>query len=96
MDWTDDDPIYVGKIKNALELFRNYNLKCNMSITEARKQKAFSIEDAIKLLLETENIKYIKEKSSGLKYDLFDLPRMVNEGSIPSLGTKGVLIIFFK
>lgn len=29
-------------------------------------------------------------------YDLFDLPRMVNEGSFPSLGTKGVVIIFFK
>lgn len=26
----------------------------------------------------------------------FDLPRMVNEGSFPSLGTKGVVIIFFK
>lgn len=62
VDWTDDDPIYVGKIKNALELFRNYNLKCNMSITEARKQKAFSIEDAIKLLLETGEYKIYKRK----------------------------------
>lgn len=97
MDWTDENPIYVGKIKNALELFREYNLERNMSITEARKQKVFSVEDAIKLLLETgESIKYIKEKSNGLKYDLFDLPRMVNEGSFPSLGTKGVVIIFFK
>lgn len=66
-----------------------------MSITEARKQKSFSVEDAIKLLLETGEYK-IKEKSNGLKYDLFDLPRMVNEGSFPSLGTKGVVIIFFK
>lgn len=41
MDWTDDDPIYVGKIKNALELFRNYNLERNMSITEARNKKHF-------------------------------------------------------
>lgn len=96
MDWTDENPIYVGKVKSALELFREYNLERNMSITEARKQKSFSVEDAIKLLLETESIKYIKEKSSGLKYDLFDLPRMVNEGSFPSLGTKGVVIIFFK
>nr|DAE68226.1 MAG TPA: hypothetical protein [Caudoviricetes sp.] len=31
-----------------------------------------------------------------MKYDLFDLPRMVNEGSFPSLGTKGVVIIFFQ
>ena len=37
-------------------------------------------------------MRYTKKKSN----DLFDLPRMVNEGSIPSLGTKGVLIIFFK
>ena len=96
MDWTDDDPIYVGKIKNALELFRNYNLERNMSITEARKQKAFSIEDAIKLLLETGEYKIYKRKIEWLKYDLFDLPRMVNDGSIPSLGTKGVVIIFFK
>lgn len=62
VDWTDDDPIYVGKIKNALELFRNYNLERNMSITEARKQKAFSIEDAIKLLLETGEYKIYKRK----------------------------------
>lgn len=96
MDWTDENPIYVGKVKSALELFREYNLERNMSITEARKQKSFSVEDAIKLLLETGEYKYIKEKSSGLKYDLFDLPRMVNEGSFPSLGTKGVVIIFFK
>lgn len=41
------------------------------------------------------DIKYIKKKSNGLRYNPFDLPRMVNEGSIPSLGTKGVLIIFF-
>lgn len=61
MDWTDDDPIYVGKIKNALELFRNYNLERNMSITEARKQK-FSVEDAIKLLLETGEYKIYKRK----------------------------------
>ncbi len=62
MDWTDDDPIYVGKIKNALELFRNYNLERNMSITEARKQKSFSVEDAIKLLLETGEYKIYKRK----------------------------------
>ena len=62
VDWTDDDPIYIGKIKNALELFRNYNLERNMSITEARKQKAFSIEDAIKLLLETGEYKIYKRK----------------------------------
>ena len=62
VDWTDDDPIYVGKIKNALELFRNYNLERNMSITEARKQKAFSIEEAIKLLLETGEYKIYKRK----------------------------------
>lgn len=35
------------------------------------------------------DIKYTKEKSNGLRYNSFDLPRMVNEGSIPSLGTKG-------
>lgn len=62
VDWTDDDPIYIGKIKNTLELFRNYNLERNMSITEARKQKAFSIEDAIKLLLETGEYKIYKRK----------------------------------
>ncbi len=33
-----------------------------MSITEARKQKAFSIEDAIKLLLETGEYKIYKRK----------------------------------
>lgn len=96
VDWTDENPIYVGKIKNALELFREYNLERNMSITEARKQKAFSVEDAIKLLLETGEYKIYKRKIEWLKYDLFDLPRMVNEGSFPSLGTKGVVIIFFK
>lgn len=96
VDWTDENPIYVGKIKNALELFREYNLERNMSITEARKQKSFSVEDAINYCSKQESIKYIKEKSNGLKYDLFDLPRMVNEGSFPSLGTKGVVIIFFK
>ena len=96
VDWTDENPIYVGKVKSALELFREYNLERNMSITEARKQKSFSVEDAIKLLLETGEYKIYKRKSNGLKYDLFDLPRMVNEGSFPSLGTKGVVIIFFK
>lgn len=96
VDWTDENPIYVGKIKSALELFREYNLERNMSITEARKQKSFSVEDAIKLLLEIGEYKIYKRKSSGLKCDLFDLPRMVNEGSFPSLGTKGVVIIFFK
>lgn len=62
VDWTDDDPIYVGKIKNALELFRLYNLEHNVSITEARKQKSFSVEDAIKLLLETGEYKIYKRK----------------------------------
>lgn len=61
MDWTDENPIYVGKIKNALELFREYNLERNMSI-EARKQKSFSVEDAIKLLLETGEYKIYKRK----------------------------------
>lgn len=96
VDWTDENPIYVGKIKSALELFREYNLERNMSITEARKQKSFSVEDAIKLLLETGEYKIYKRKIEWLKYDPFDLPRMVNEGSFPSLGTKGVVIIFFK
>ncbi len=96
VDWTDENPIYVGKVKSALELFREYNLERNMSITEARKQKSFSVEDAIKLLLETGEYKIYKRKIEWLKYDLFDLPRMVNEGSFPSLGTKGVVIIFFK
>lgn len=62
VDWTDENPIYVGKIKSALELFREYNLERNMSITEARKQKSFSVEDAIKLLLETGEYKIYKRK----------------------------------
>lgn len=62
VNWTDENPIYVGKIKNALELFREYNLERNMSITEARKQKSFSVEDAIKLLLETGEYKIYKRK----------------------------------
>lgn len=62
VDWTDKNPIYVGKIKSALELFREYNLERNMSITEARKQKSFSVEDAIKLLLETGEYKIYKRK----------------------------------
>ena len=62
VDLTDENPIYVGKIKYALELFREYNLERNMSITEARKQKSFSVEDAIKLLLETGEYKIYKRK----------------------------------
>jgi len=62
VDWTDENPIYVGKIKSALELFREYNLERNMSITEARKQKSFFVEDAIKLLLETGEYKIYKRK----------------------------------
>lgn len=59
VDWTDENPIYVGKIKSALELFREYNLERNI---EARKQKSFSVEDAIKLLLETGEYKIYKRK----------------------------------
>lgn len=62
VDWTDENPIYIGKLKQALELFRLYNLERNMSITEARKQKSFSVEDAIKLLLETGEYKIYKRK----------------------------------
>lgn len=62
VDWTDENPIYIGKLKQALELFRLYNLERNMSITEARKQKAFFIEDVIKLLLETGEYKIYKRK----------------------------------
>lgn len=61
MDWTDENPIYIGKLKRALELFRLYNLEHNVSITEARKQK-FSVEDAIKLLLETGEYKIYRRK----------------------------------
>lgn len=61
VDWTDENPIYIGKLKQALELFRLYNLEHNVSITEARKQK-FSVEDAIKLLLETGEYKIYRRK----------------------------------
>lgn len=62
VDWTDENPIYIGKLKQALELFRLYNLEHNVSITEARKQKSFPVEDAIKLLLETGEYKIYRRK----------------------------------
>lgn len=61
IDWTDKDPIYVGKIIKALELFREYNLEKNVSVTKVRKG-VFSVEDAIRLLLETGEYKIYKKK----------------------------------